>query len=538
MSGHDPYNLIDQPWLLARRRDGTVAQLSILDTLGSAHELVTLLGEVPTQVFALTQLLLAILHRALNGPADTSQWAQLWNAPSLPRERIEAYLRTHADRFDLFHPETPFFQVANLHTAKGETSELAKLIADMPNGSPFFTMRLDPSPTLSYAEAARWLVHCQAFDPSGIKSGAVGDTRVKGGKGYPIGIGWSGWLGGVLAEGDTLRETLLLNLIAADHLDPWPDNDRPAWERPPDGPGEQQQGGRPPTGPLDLYTWQSRRIRLFTTGGQVSSVLICNGEPLHPRNQQHHEPHTAWRRSQAQEKAQKLPLVYMPRSHDPSRSIWQGLAALLPGAPQQQGRETIAPTVLDWIARLTLEVLDPDRLIRLRTIGMEYGQQSAVTTDIVDDALHLHPVLLQPNRRELVAVAVTSAGAADQAAHTLGQLAENLARAAGGDPGGHHDRAYELALSELDFPYRAWIGGLASGTDPQTARQDWADQARRIVRRLGDKLIADAPPIAWTGHPARLGKREYPVFTVAHAEQLFRRGLWFALRPDNKEEQQ
>ena len=54
---------------------------------------------------------------------------------------------------------------------------------------------------ISWAEAARWLVHVHAFDPSGIRSGAVGDPSVKGGKGYPIGPGWTGQVGVVIVEG-------------------------------------------------------------------------------------------------------------------------------------------------------------------------------------------------------------------------------------------------------------------------------------------------------------------------------------------------
>ncbi|NYN06610.1 type I-E CRISPR-associated protein Cse1/CasA, partial [Salmonella enterica subsp. enterica serovar Typhimurium] len=64
---------------------------------------------------------------------------------------------------------------------------------------------------LSFAEAARWLVHTQAYDYSGIKPGVEGDPRVKGGKGYPIGTGWSGMTGGTVIRGTTLLETLLLN---------------------------------------------------------------------------------------------------------------------------------------------------------------------------------------------------------------------------------------------------------------------------------------------------------------------------------------
>ena len=178
---------------------------------------------------------MATLYGALGGPRDITEWELLWNAEKLPVAQIAPYLNRYRERFDLFHPETPFLQVAGLRTAKCETAELSKLISDVPNGAPMFTTRIGGDLSVPYAEAARWLVHCQAFDPSGIKAGAVGDDRVKGGKGYPIGVAWSGLLGGVLLEGRTLKETLLLNLIAADFdvCGRDPAVDLPVWERPP-----------------------------------------------------------------------------------------------------------------------------------------------------------------------------------------------------------------------------------------------------------------------------------------------------------------
>ena len=214
------FDLVHHAWIPCRERDGVVTELGILGALERAHELVGLSGDVPTQMFALTRLLLAVLHGALDGPRSVEDWDELWAKGELPVPRIASYLAQHRERFDLLHPETPFLQVADLRTAKDETSELSKLIADVPNGVPFFSTREGGDLSLSFAEAARWLLHCHAFDPSGIRSGVIGDKRAKNGKSYPIGVGWSGLLGGLLLEGSTLRETLLLNLVAAE-FDGW-----------------------------------------------------------------------------------------------------------------------------------------------------------------------------------------------------------------------------------------------------------------------------------------------------------------------------
>lgn len=522
------FDLIDQPWLLATELDGTVVEVSLRDALVRAHELAGLFGEIPTQVFALTRLLLAVLQRALDGPLSTDDWAQHWESPALPVVAIDAYLESYRHRFDLLHPETPFFQVAGLRTGKGEVSELTKLIADVPNGKPFLTTRVGSGvSSLSLAEAARWVVHCQAFDASGIKSGAVGDPRVKGGKGYPIGVAWSGHLGGVLVAGATLRETLLLNLVGADA--PGGEHrtgDVPAWERSPLGSAEEVDGGRAPLGPLDLMTWQSRRIRLATTGEAVTGVVIANGDKLTPQNQQPVEDHTAWRRSQAQEKSRGEPLVYMSREHDPDRAIWRNLQALLPGVVAGTSSEparTLAPRVLEWIAHLQFDnVLPSDFPLRVRTIGMVYGSQSSVIVDVVDDAVAVRATVV--GAADLAVVASSSARAAEAAARALGNLAGNLAAAAGGDPAGAHDRATEQAYAELDAPYRAWLADLGAADTQTDATIRWHRSADAVVRHLGQVLVGDAPMAAWVGREAR-GR----LVTSGLADRWFQKELRTAL---------
>ncbi len=522
------FSLVDQPWLLVRRADGCLAELSLLEVFRQAHLLTALAGELPTQVFALTRLLLAVLHQGVAGPRDDDHWAQLWTAEALPIDEIGVYLERYRDRFDLYDPVAPFFQVAGLRTAKGEVSELTKLIADVPNGNPFFTMRAGRgTASLTSAEAARWVVHAQAFDLSGIKSGAVGDPRVKVGKGYPIGVAWSGLLGGVLVKGATLKQTLLLNLIARDFplLAEWASTDVPVWERPPVGPGEEVVGGRTVLGPVDLFTWQSRRIRLHRTGSLVTGVLLGNGERLTPQNKHRVEPHTAWRRSENQEKKLGQALVYMPREHTAERPVWRGLQSLLPGTAGRQGSDgqlSLAPIVLEWLAHLRVvdDVLDADFPFRVRTVGMVYGSNSSVVTDVIDDTLSMRGALVEVGAAHLARAATRAAEAAGGCARAFGRLAGTLAEAGGGEFGGPRDRAEELAYAELDAPFRTWVAGLTAQSQPLEAERLWHAQAAGIVGRLAAGLVAHASPAAWSG---RIVKGN--LVTTAHAEMWFRRHL-------------
>src|SRR5690606_5216521 len=114
------------------------------------------------------------------------------------------------DRFWLFHPERPFYQVAGM--GKATDYSAAKLngeLAESGNKIRLFASRGGPAKGwLSYAESARWLLYVNGFDDTSAKPKR---------KGLPSpGAGWLGKLGLVQAVGDNLFETLLLNLVLLD----------------------------------------------------------------------------------------------------------------------------------------------------------------------------------------------------------------------------------------------------------------------------------------------------------------------------------
>jgi CRISPR system Cascade subunit CasA len=525
------FDLRTQPWIPVRRLDGSAAELPLREVLARSHECSSVRGELATTSLALVRLLLAVVHRALGVSQQPEQdWQDLWAQPTLPMADLDDYLDAFGDRFDLLSTDRPFLQVADLHTTRGGVSDLHPLIADVPNGIQFFTTRAGRGTAwLEFAEAARWLVHCQAYDPSGIKSGAVGDPRVKHGKGYPIGVAWAGTIGAVVVEGRTLRETLLLNLVGrsfnGDLLD---ECDTAAWERPPLTAAEQP---RLPTGPADIYTWPSRRVRLVHDGERVVGVLVCNGDGLAPQNQ-FVEPMTAWRRSTPQEKALKSSIpVYMPRTHDPTRSLWRGLAALLPEqvARPAEGAPWLPPTVFRWLDQLrNAGALPADLALRTWAVGFAYGTNNSVVAELVDDALLVHAGLLGDQGQPVRAVALRAVTAADAAAAAIGHLAGNLAVAAGGDEARAQPNARELYYFALDAAFRRWLAGLRSDTDPLEAQRAWETFALRQAQVEEQRLLAAAGPTAWVGRVVsdRTGRRRVD---AALASLWFRAALRKAL---------
>ncbi|GHJ47252.1 hypothetical protein Cs7R123_45940 [Catellatospora sp. TT07R-123] len=526
------FNLLDEPWIpvldrAARRRDVSLRQL-----FAEAGEVQTIACELPTQTLAVLRLALAILHRASGGPHGEAAWRELWQDRRLPLTDIGDYLDAFADRFDLLHPEHPFYQVPDLKADKDNTYGLERLIADVPNGLPYLTTRAAQGmERLTPAEAALWLLHCQAWDPAGIKTGAVGDVRVKNGKGYSIGVSSLGSLGAVHLEGATLLETLLLNLVpTAANWREADDRDLPVWERDPQSAAEEGDATRGPFGLLSLYTWQSRRIRLFGDRDGITGAMISIGDRFEWQDRQSLEPMSVWGRSAPREKEQKR-VVYLPRPHDHTRSLWRGLQTLLPPQPAAGGDapQRLSPMVLQWLAHLWVTgAVGGDLPARPRATSISYGTQQAVIDEVFSDSLTMNVQLLVEGS-ELRTAAVDGAADADRAVTELRRLAANLARAAGGsDTGGDADRAAEEAYARLDKWFREWLARLRPGTDAHQARQYWQDRVRAELRSLARDLVNAAGEKAWVGRVIAVDGRDTH-YCSPLAEAWFRNGLARAL---------
>ena len=102
------------------RLDGAPDELSLLSLFREAADIAGIHGEIASQDTAVLRLLLAICHRAMDGPEDLDVWEEYWQTPgSLGRDAVD-HLERHRERFDLRDPERPFFQVAGIRTASGK----------------------------------------------------------------------------------------------------------------------------------------------------------------------------------------------------------------------------------------------------------------------------------------------------------------------------------------------------------------------------------------------------------------------------------
>ncbi len=280
------FNLLYEPWIPvllsadAGAGSGGQREMGLAEVLTRAHEIREIADPSPLVTVALHRLLLAVLHRVF-APTDEHAWEQLWRAGRLPEAPVVAYLDDVADRFDLFHARRPCGQTPGLPERLADP--VARLAVEQATGrqATVWDHHCDAERgPVSAAQAARWLFAHHAF----CLSGCCGD-----------GQGLRGVAAGPLAHtavfmacGGNLWETLLLNLAPADTAAvpgaSAAPPDLPAWER--DAPPDPDA---PPTGMLDLLTWQPRSILLlpgpqFGPSPTVDRAIVMPGRQFSCRH--------------------------------------------------------------------------------------------------------------------------------------------------------------------------------------------------------------------------------------------------------------
>lgn len=536
------YNLLDEPWIPVRLVDGTITDVGLLELLRRTTDIADLACELPTQSIAIQRLILAIAYRVAT-PRDARDWARQWD-DGAPTEQMIEYLERWRDRFYLFGGRFPFMQVADLRTAKDAVSGLEKLIADVPNGEQFFTTRHGRAlACIPASEAARWLVHAQAYDPSGIRSGAVGDSQVKGGKGYPIGPAWCGHLGLVWLKGQDLDETLVLNLIPASTaalrgVDSSTEWGVCSWEA-----SEPESSVRGDYSLLDpagtpkelsiprLLTWHSRRIRLVGDSSGVTGVVLAQGDKLAPQEMRLYEPQSLWRYSTPQSKKFKTD-VYMPRKFEAGRALWRNLPGTLPtvttvqGVDKQPKREFLPSATLSFHYQLdnaSIQTSYP-KVMRIQAVGVTYGPQESTFEDIYSDELTLSVAVMRVEREDLSAEIDRQVRLTEEVARDVGTLAANLARAAGesgdGAGDGARDRAKELFFSAVDNDFRSWLTQVDGHESGRDIGRRWECTLRQHATDIQTELVRGTSSSAIIGRDTGRG-----YMNVGIAENYFRSAL-------------
>ena len=445
------------------------------------------------------------------------RWSELWQLGHFPAEPVRDYLEQWKDRFWLFHPTHPFWQVpqAKIGTEYGA----AKLNGEMSESSN--KLRLFPlyagqsKEQLSYPQAARWLLCVNGYD----------DTSAKPkGKGLPsVGAGWLGKIGFIQAQGDNLYETLMLNLtLLRDGRECWGES-KPCWELEAPKSAERTEICCPDN-PAQLLTLQSRRLLLHRTGENVDGFCLLGGD-FFPRENVFAEQMTIWRTMPIKKNE---PVVFVPCRHDPAKQFWREFPAVF---CQDSGHR---PGVVCWIEKLQekrLKLLDPRRKVHFRISGVQYGDKDFFVNDSFSDSLTFQAGILDKIGRPWQSRIVREIERCEQTAALIGRFAQELAIAAGDrneNAGGAVRAQFYFAV---DQPFRQWLQAIdQEQDDPDEAALRWQTRARSIAEKLGKQMVMEAGNAALKGRRIVVDKDKKTertiLYTAPKAYNHFRTRLW------------
>lgn len=527
------FNLLDEKWILVRKSDCTVDELSLTDALLKSHEYVELAGELPTQNVSILRLMLAVLHTVFSRYSPQGEpsplydsddaeyrWKELWNAGRLPEKPIKEYLASVHDRFWLFHPERPFYQTEAAKIGTEYTaSKLNGAVSESGNKIRLFCGCTGVQKSeLSYSEAARWLLYVNNYDDTSSKPK---------GKNLPSpGAGWLGKLGLITIWGNNLFETLVYNLILLNHKRNFSEvwgPECPAWE--PDVPNTAERAEIPmPDNLSELYTLQSRRLWLNRDDNEKVIGYNLLGGDFFEKVDAFIEPMTVWSKVKGNERAGEK---FQPRRHDSSVQMWREFSYAF-----ETAADSHIPGVVLWTKYIKQMLPESRKLISFSIASVQYGDKDFFVNDVFSDSLTFHTDLLTEIGEHWRAKITDEIKKCDESAAALRFLAKDIELAAGSAEDtvlkrAVVERAREQYYYEIDLPFRNWLERIDPNWEivseqEEQALREWRETAKRIALRIGQELVESAGTAAIVGRAVKDKNDKERYYSAPDAYRYFK----------------
>lgn len=527
------FNLLDEKWILVRKSDCTVDELSLTDALLKSHEYVELAGELPTQNVSILRLMLAVLHTVFSRYSPQGEpsplydsddaeyrWKELWNAGRLPEKPIKEYLASVHDRFWLFHPERPFYQTEAAKIGTEYTaSKLNGAVSESGNKIRLFCGCTGVQKSeLSYSEAARWLLYVNNYDDTSSKPK---------GKNLPSpGAGWLGKLGLITIWGNNLFETLVYNLILLNHKRNFSEvwgPECPAWE--PDVPNTAERAEIPmPDNLSELYTLQSRRLWLNRDDNEKVIGYNLLGGDFFEKVDAFIEPMTVWSKVKGNERAGEK---FQPRRHDSSVQMWREFSYAF-----ETAADSHIPGVVLWTKYIKQMLPESRKLISFSIASVQYGDKDFFVNDVFSDSLTFHTDLLTEIGEHWRAKITDEIKKCDESAAALRFLAKDIELAAGSAEDtvlkrAVVERAREQYYYEIDLPFRNWLERIDPNWEivseqEEQALREWHETAKRIALRIGQELVESAGTAAIVGRAVKDKNDKERYYSAPDAYRYFK----------------
>ncbi len=544
------FNLLEEPWIKVIMPSLEQKEVSLTDAIIYAHQYKNLSGEMATQDAAMFRLLLAItvtiFYRydadgtsrdlreedeweeeesddELDENTVLRRWKRYWKKGRFSEHAVREYLETWRERFWLFHPETPFWQVKDL--PYGTDYGVECLLGNMKESNNkktqhhFSMMEGEELACLSYGEVTRWLIHLNAYAVN------VKTDKKDPAPGLPTGVGRLGQLGLIMVNGENLFEILMLNLCAQNTDKELWEEPKPIWEqkiRMEQGYDREEFDNLP-----ELYTMQSRRIMLKRNeDGHLIGFRAMGGDFL-PFRDKSNEPMTIWKWKKEDKKAEPQ---FSPQIHNPAVHAWREFPTLIDatGSDEKKTKKRI-PGVVQWIQALQkTSLISTDCLITFRMIGMVYGDQMSYTYgECIEDTLTMSINLLMDLNKvwrsriteQVEKCQSVASEAMDRAAYQLCKLLYGNIAA----KGSIKDVMVSQYYFSINGPFREWLVGIKPESDNEEKLEEWERQSYQYARKTIEDYITDlgVDPYIYREEETKDGRKS--LLTIP---QIMNRYLW------------
>ena len=484
------FDLLTEPWIPCVLRGGRTAACSLRQTLAEADGIEAVRADSPLVTLAVHRLLLAVLHRVF-GPDDFDEWEDLWQAGRWDTAALDEYFNRWADRFDLFDEAHPFYQTPGLVTVEkdGRTpvplTSLENLFPERAAGSNatlFDHTHIGFPQPIPLAKVAAGLLVQQGlcFGGGQSKNCFINGKHIK-----TVNRGAAPFVEGIflLAVGSSLFETLCLNLNPCDSFSgKTPRAGIPIWEL---SSPEEVVGNPRPSSVVDLYTWQTRRLRVQVAGregGILVGMQATQGRRFKGDNDQ--DPLKPY-------KASKTTGIITRRFRE-DKDLWRDSAAIFELA-RKKPDQVLPVAGLELVYYAQLHRLIGDRgAFRLDALGTcnKPGKDNIyfwrharlpLPPELVADDDLLYALTLATTAAEHAgsalrrAVKVALQGALAKSDDKFGLGSNGSVR----DPGG----SLQCYWSKLELPFRDLMVSLPHSTNVQADIREWVDHAVCAVAR-------------------------------------------------------
>lgn len=529
------FNLLDEPWIAVVYDDkGHTKEISLLDLFQNAHRYKDLAGDTKTQDFAVLRVLLAILHTVFSrfdadgevyewlevderfrqleavDESDLEEyenalfetWLALWQAGQFP-EIVTQYLEKWRDRFYLFDEAYPFFQVRKEDIAADKISKASattilgkfinKTISESGKGKKeekkaIFSPRFSENKSiLSGSELARWLFVFHGYT-------GLSDKVIFGKEKYKASKGWLFDIGGVIAKGHNLFETLLLNCyLVQNEADNLLHIQTPCWELSSQTLLSNYLGNGDIDNLAALYTVWSRGIYI-DPDSDLAQPFTFEIVKLPKINHQDNflEPMTLWKYNQSGDNKGH----HTPKKHALNQSLWRSFGLLASGGDKQR-----KPGLIDWLALLRKEI--GNHPISLSAISMQDdgNATSWVPTDEIIDSLAINEFVLTDLAEQgwVPRINDTVEETKTVISKTYKQYVDDIWTIRNIHSSDFTAQKVEELYFKIDQPFRQWLAGIQITDEKDKTIKHWREQLKKMVRQEAEQLLQSGNPRDYIG---------------------------------------